>query len=426
VNDLAVAVMKATSEKNEAARLRQEALDKIDSEKRRQAAAEKATAGVPCAGMLEDEQRSACPALVGHFRIQSDARDMLARLTEQEPALLERVLNTSSAVATSELSRKEAEAEVLKIDRELVVLRERYVHNKSSLEALRRRDRSAELQMAEREASVLDTSLSLAKENAAAATADLAVAQAEYQKALAAVLPADGLALAAAVMAESSARQALDAARVRDQEARSAVVRLDTQISTAREAQARAEALRERLAPLERDLADWRWLGRALGREGVQALELDAAGPRISALANELLTDAYGSRFQLRFETQAAKADGKGVKETFDVVVVDTERGREGSGEDLSGGEKVIVGEALGLAVGLFHAQAAGVSLGTVVRDETVGALDPENGERYLAMLRAFLRVGRVHQLLYVAHNPALVELADAVVHIEDGRIEVR
>lgn len=180
------------------------------------------------------------------------------------------------------------------------------------------------------------------------------------------------------------------------------------------------------MAPLERDLADWRFLSRGLGREGVQALELDAAGPRVSALANELLADAYGPRFQLRFETQAAKADGRGVKETFDVVVVDSERGREGNGEDLSGGEKVIVGEALGLAVGLFHAQAGGVALGTVVRDETVGALDPENAERYLAMLRAFLRVGRVHQLLFVAHSPQLVELADAVVRVNDGRIEVQ
>jgi exonuclease SbcC len=188
----------------------------------------------------------------------------------------------------------------------------------------------------------------------------------------------------------------------------------------------KAQALVARLAPIEADLAEWRWLGRGLGREGVQALELDASGPRVSGLANELLADAYGPRFQIRFETQAAKADGKGVKETFDIIVVDTERGREGSGEDLSGGEKVIVGEALGLAVGLFHAQAAGVNLGTVIRDETVGALDPENGERYLAMLRAFLRVGRVHQLLYVAHNPELVQMADAVVYVDNGRIEVK
>ena len=141
-------------------------------------------------------------------------------------------------------------------------------------------------------------------------------------------------------------------------------------------------------------------------------------------MANELLADAYGSRFQLRLETMAAKKD-KGTREVFDVVVCDTERGREGNGEDLSGGEKVIVGEALGLGIGLFHAESAGVGLGTVCRDETVGALDPENGERYIAMLKSFLRVGRVHQLLYVCHSPTLTDMADAVVRVENGHVSV-
>jgi exonuclease SbcC len=177
---------------------------------------------------------------------------------------------------------------------------------------------------------------------------------------------------------------------------------------------------------MERDLADWRWLARGLGREGVQALELDAAGPQVSALTNELLAEAYGTRFQLRLETQAAKADGKGVKETFEIIIADSERGREGTGEDFSGGEQVIIGEALGLAVGIFHSQSSGVNLGTVARDETVGALDPESKRRYLSMIRNFLRVGRVHQLLFVCHDQVLADLADVEVRIENGKIEVR
>jgi exonuclease SbcC len=180
------------------------------------------------------------------------------------------------------------------------------------------------------------------------------------------------------------------------------------------------------VAPLERDLSDWRFLSRGLGREGVQALELDAAGPRVSDLCNELLREGYGGRFSVRLETQAAKADGKGVKETFDVVVCDNERGREGNGEDLSGGEKIIVGEALGLGVSLFHAQASGASFQTVVRDETVGALDPENAERYVAMLKSFLRIGVVHQLLFVSHSERITEMADAIVQVENGVIRVR
>ena len=280
-------------------------------------------------------------------------------------------------------------------------------------------DRIPQLDRAEAEAGVLKVRLLAVQDQAAEAKAAAECAVAECPKINEALI----------LEAEEGVRKAeqdLQAATQAEQEAQRAVARLGAQVESARAAKAKADELSARITPLERDLAGWRFLARGLGREGVQALELDAAGPRVSGLANELLADAYGSRFQIRFETQAAKADGKGVKETFDVVVVDTEKGREGNGEDLSGGEKVIVGEALGMAVGLFHAQAAGVSLGTVIRDETVGALDPENGEKYLAMLRAFLRVGHVHQLLYVAHQPALIDMADAVIRVEDGRIEVK
>lgn len=381
------------------------------------ARAEAACAGVPCAGMLSDERRATCPALLGHFETVRRTQAEIERLGDG--ASLERACASArdllaEAGREHDAARAEAAAKRAAADD----LRRRWKAAHAALADLRSRDRSEALVRAEAAAASARTMLSSLQEQ-------MTAAREEADRLRAAVPAVDMAAVGAAEAAVASASEAASAADAAASAASRQVAVLETQLDAARAAQEKAEQLVASVAPLERDLADWRFLARGLGREGVQALELDAAGPRVSALANELLAEAYGPRFRLRFETQAAKADGKGVKETFDIVVCDNERGREGNGEDLSGGEKVIVGEALGLAVGLFHAQAAGVALGTVIRDETVGALDPENAERYLAMLRAFLRVGRVHQLLFVAHSPQIVEMADVRVRVHDGRIEV-
>jgi exonuclease SbcC len=380
--------------------------------------AQRSSGAVPCAGVLADDIRGACSALVGHFRVRDEAQrqldDLDAGMAGRQAALdAARAASGVAAAASSEAQRVATAAH----DR-AEGLRGEYRRLHEQQDGLRRQDRTAPLDRAEAEAGAIRARLEAAVTEASEASAAAYLADSERPR-------VDMGCLRAAEQAATDAEVSVSAAELDASTASRQVARLEAQVEAARSAQAKAEQLMARVAPLERDLSEWRFLSRGLGREGVQALELDAAGPRVSALANELLADAYGPRFQIRFETQAARADGKGVKETFDVVVVDTERGREGNGEDLSGGEKVIVGEALGLAVGLFHSQASGVDLGTVVRDETVGALDPENGERYLAMLRGFLRVGKVHQLLYVAHQPGLVELADAVVRVENGRIEV-
>lgn len=410
----------------DAVRVHDEGLSQAEDARRRLAASEKATKGVPCAGLLEDEKRAGCPALVGHFRTRSESQKVLDDFGRKEESLEKGVASAQERQVTAIESVRAINEQASRVGKDLSARRAEYQPLRRQADELKRQDRTSELDKAEAEMGILRQSIASAEQVRLAAEADYKAAEIEATKLAAAAAAANYDELAAADEALGAANAAMENALLDVKGAGAAVVRFEVQLTAAREAHAKAQAIQERLAPMERDLSDWRWLGRGLGREGVQALELDAAGPRVSGLANELLADAYGPRFQIRFETQAAKADGKGVKETFDVVVVDTERGREGNGEDLSGGEKVIVGEALGLAVGLFHAQAAGVSLGTVIRDETVGALDPENGERYLAMLRGFLRVGHVHQLLYVAHNPALVEMADAVVHVEDGRIEVR
>lgn len=397
------------------------------------------TGSVPCSGVLDDQARGLCPALVGHFKTKAAAEALLADLEKKLPAIEQAVQKAEADKAMTASGVSLAKEYSADVRARAESFRAAYRKLASELSSLKAKDRSSELHRAEAEAGAIkpqiensekagiEAGLELEKAEKAVGVAELEVDQ--FQKDLEATrikaIDINGLEYEKARGNAATAEREDRESGIRQQDAEKILAVRESELSAALEAKRKADELRAKMAPLEQDAAEWRFLARGLGREGVQALELDAAGPQVSTLANELLADAYGSRFQIRFDTQAAKADGKGVKETFDIVVVDNERGREGNGEDLSGGEKVIVGEALGLAVGLFHARAAGISLGTVVRDETVGALDPENAEHYIAMLRSFVKIGKVHQLLFVCHQPAIVDLADRVVRVENGKIIV-
>lgn len=185
----------------------------------------------------------------------------------------------------------------------------------------------------------------------------------------------------------------------------------------------RRAGLEAETSDAERGLADWKRVAFDLGRDGLQALEIDAAGPELTGLVNDLLWSCVGTRWTVRIDTTRASADGKRQLEGLDVVVVDTERGREAPVETFSGGERVILGEAVSLALTTLATNRAGISGATLIRDESGAALDPENGRAYVAMLRRAAELTGATQVLYVSHSPELQELADARIHIEDGRV---
>jgi exonuclease SbcC len=174
----------------------------------------------------------------------------------------------------------------------------------------------------------------------------------------------------------------------------------------------------------ERD--DWGKLGDDLGRDGLQAMEIDAAVPEINTLANDLLHTCHGSRFTIEVRTDRSSADGKRTLEGLDVRVLDTVGGRDDLAETYSGGECVIVGEALALALTVVACRRRGVTAPTLVRDESGAALDAENGRAYVAMLRRAAEAVGAACTLVVSHDAGVRELCDARIEIAAGRIEVK
>jgi len=186
-------------------------------------------------------------------------------------------------------------------------------------------------------------------------------------------------------------------------------------------ARARDEAATKRDAiTLERD--DWRFLERACGADGIQALELDALAPSIATVANRLLEEAYGSRYAIRFDT--TRQGGKGARakqiEDFLVMITDSETGEEQEISTLSGGEAVWIKRALYDAFAAIRARNTGVQFLTAFQDEADGALDPEARMQYLRMLEAAHRESGRYQTILITHSKDLQAMIQNIINVED------
>jgi len=222
-----------------------------------------------------------------------------------------------------------------------------------------------------------------------------------------------------------AARTATETAEATAKRAHGVVATVTGAITRAEESALKLKGLLEVQAAADEQLGDWTRLAEDLGKDGIQALEIDAAGPELTALINDLLHTCIGTRWTVTVETQRLSGDGKKMLEGCEVRVLDTERGRDAAAETLSGGERVLVGEAISLALSMLSCRRAGVTGATLVRDETGAALDPANGRAYLAMLRRAAEIVGASKVLFVAHDAALQELADARIVVAGGTVQV-
>lgn len=217
----------------------------------------------------------------------------------------------------------------------------------------------------------------------------------------------------------------IDAIARRATQAHAAIGRLDGDRARAEETAARRTTLVGRQTAIEADLADWMVLADDLGATGLPALLIDAAGPELTALVNDLLHTCVGTRWTVSIETTRPSADGKKSIETCEIRVLDTEAGREAEVTTFSGGERAILGEAVSLALTMLACRRSGLEGPTLIRDETGAALDPENGRAYIAMLRKAAQIVGASRVLFVAHDRALQELADSRIVIAGGKVSV-
>jgi exonuclease SbcC len=200
---------------------------------------------------------------------------------------------------------------------------------------------------------------------------------------------------------------------------------VEGQLAGLREAEAALAVARAELEPVGEDLADWTLLARACSASGIPALLIDQALPELGQLATDLLREAYGEAvFTIALTTQRDSAAGDKRLETLDVVVR-----RGGTSLDaalLSGGEAVLVSEALSLALALYSASRSGRAIRTLLRDEVSAPLDRDRSPAYVRMLRQAAKLGSFRHVLFVSHQERAIELADAGIEVKNGTVTVQ
>jgi len=175
-------------------------------------------------------------------------------------------------------------------------------------------------------------------------------------------------------------------------------------------------------ARIERD--DFDYLAKAFGPDEIQLCEIQSAGPAVSNLVNALLEGCFDNKFEVRFRTQRPKADGRGLVDDFDIEVRNKTLDRSCLVDELSGGQFVLVNEAVNLGIAVYNGQQGdGIRYETLFRDETVGALDARNSREYVRMLRHAMTIGGFHQVIFICHSPQVWEMADCVLRVEGGQV---
>lgn len=208
------------------------------------------------------------------------------------------------------------------------------------------------------------------------------------------------------------------------------VINATSYLGVAQDGLARARATEARRIELEaevkssgQDAAEWKRLADDLSNRGVPALIVDAAGPELTVLANDLLRASGDSRFSVSVET--VRMDSTGKKEIEDCLISISDSREVEPKTGASGGEEVFINEALSLAVTMLACKHGGMKHPTLVRDETGASLDSGYGAAYIAMLRRAGEIVDASRIIFVSHSAELQGLADSRIVVDQGVITV-
>ncbi|MDR2245740.1 MAG: hypothetical protein LBE17_03540 [Treponema sp.] len=166
---------------------------------------------------------------------------------------------------------------------------------------------------------------------------------------------------------------------------------------------------------------EWELITRAFGKDGIQALELDALAPGISETANRILESAYGDRFRIEIRTTRIGGTGKKAKqiEDFLIYVIDSEDGEAVLLDDKSGGEAVWIKRAIYDAFAVIRKRNTAFAFLTCFQDETDGALDSAAKTAYCRMLEAAHTESKLRHTIIITHSNEVKAMIEQRLEIE-------
>ena len=253
------------------------------------------------------------------------------------------------------------------------------------------------------------------KEMAGMAKADLEQLEEQLATIIASLKAAEIALAASGDVSEPLARADVDLAAVADRERTVLFKRgqAEKDRDTLLELEASLETAKDTESALAKEAALYGELGRAFGRDGVQAMLIDQALPRTELIANDLLDRMTGGRIQLQLATRRETKAGK-VAETLDIRISDEVGQRDY--EMFSGGEAFRIDFALRIALSQLLAERSGASLATLIIDEGFGSQDQEGLDRLVDALVSIK--DRFRLVLVITHIEDLKQRFDRRIDV--------
>jgi len=211
-------------------------------------------------------------------------------------------------------------------------------------------------------------------------------------------------------------------------ETKAQIARLESTIEAAKRAIAEIEAQEKQLTLLKAKIEkskneenDWNLVSKAFGKDGIQALELDALAPGISDTANKILESAYDDRFKISIETTRLGGAGKKTKqiEDFMIKVIDSEDGEAVNLEDKSGGEAVWIKRAIYDAFSVIRKRNTNFVFLSCFQDEADGALDSKAKTAYCRMLEAAHSESKLRHTIIITHSDEVKAMIEQKIDME-------
>ena len=164
---------------------------------------------------------------------------------------------------------------------------------------------------------------------------------------------------------------------------------------------------------------EWELVAKAFGKDGIQALELDALAPGISETANRILKSGYGDRFSISIETTRIGGSGKKTKQIEDFKIMVNDNGDVTNLENKSGGESVWIKRAIYDAFAVIRRRNTGFAFLTCFQDETDGALDASAKTAYCRMLEASHDAAKLRHTIIITHSNEVKAMIEQKIAME-------
>lgn len=175
---------------------------------------------------------------------------------------------------------------------------------------------------------------------------------------------------------------------------------------------------KDELKELNEKINAYLFIEDAFSNNGIPAIELRESAPEIADIANKILKDSYGNKFEIRFgSTSELKAKRK-ANEDFNILVYDSENGDEKTIDLVSSGERIWLKQALFYAFSIVQMNRTGFNFRTRLIDESDGSLDGGLRPKYLNMVTSAHRIADSRVTILITHSQEIKDIAQQIIEI--------